>query len=113
MIPCLDLEIKRRGEYTDAPPSSTVLLRALGDACAVWRDVQDCSEEAGKVYKVLNSILLSFEPETDQSESPEQPVSLPEPNQPLSSLDAYEFETSKEMDIDWVGSVFSFDLFAN
>jgi hypothetical protein len=110
MILCLDLEHRRRGEDQDTVPDFGTLLQALERSCTIWKGVQGCSDEAQRVYNVLTSMLLSFGSDAGASQAkPTQlEVDLPGSTIPFEtfkgSLEREDvFETSNDMDIDWVG----------
>ena len=117
MILCLDLEHRRRGANTETGPASDVLLQALDKSCAIWRDVENTSDEASRVCHVLTGMLSSFLPEysapassrdltsVSATELPKMDHQVENTNGTLSgrlSHGEHIFEPANEMDIDWV-----------
>ena len=111
MILCLELEYRRRATNTDADDG--VMLGSLEKSCEIWKDVQDTSDKARRVYRVLSGMLSSFGISkrniSAQDHAPELAFELPEMNPPFqfnngtASFDGELFGMSNEMDIDWVG----------
>jgi hypothetical protein len=110
LILLLELELRRQAPDTEASPDSGVLLQALEKSCALWAEVINTCDEAGRVHQFLARMLSGFEAGTStaaapsQSPSPEMPLDLARFNEQVDAANGvFSFERDlTNMDFDWV-----------
>ncbi|KAL4869867.1 hypothetical protein BDV12DRAFT_195875 [Aspergillus spectabilis] len=66
----LELESRRQSPEIESGVQTDTLLRAFENSVSLWRDASSVCEEAGKLYRILNNMLRSYEA-FDEAGSPE------------------------------------------
>jgi hypothetical protein len=102
MILCLELDHRRRDSRIDTTPKSSTLTEALNHACTIWGEIQDSSPDAGRVYRLLSDMMLSFESGSNaQMPIPDQ-SGLDHPYHETLDFEPQDWHGFENMDIDWV-----------